>query len=108
MKAKVPFSKFVKPYSRGQITIPQDFREYLGVGVDDWLFLTIKNDALIIKPIKKEKVMVQKMNIVKPKTSFKNYLKIIPPAKGAFGPEFEEENKQVRKEVEKRLKKLQF
>lgn len=108
MKAKIPFSQFVRPYSKGQITIPQKFRKYLGITSNDWLFLTIKNDYLAIKPIKEEKVLSEKKFVVEPKTSFKNYLKILSGLKGTFGPELEKENKQIRKEVEKRLEKLQF
>lgn len=108
MKTKMSFYQFVKPYSKGQITIPQELREYLGITSNDWLFLTIKDGWLMARPIKEGKIMGEKALVVKPKISFKNYLKIFSRAKGAFGLEFEKENLQVRKEVEERLKRLQF
>ena len=101
-------SQFVRSYSRGQITIPQEFREYLGISSGDWLFLTIKDGCLVMMPIKEEKIMEKRPPMVEPKISFKDYLKVLSAAKGAFGPEIEKEYKQISKEVEERLKKLQF
>jgi len=44
----------------------------------------------------------------KSKTFLKEYLKTISAVKGSFGPELEKENKQIRVQVEERLKRLQF
>lgn|GEM_PF-1254439 len=101
-------SQFIRPYSKGQITIPQEFREFLGITPYDWLFLTIKDGHLMIKPVKPEKVLSEKGLITKPKVSFQKYLKIIPGLKGTFGPELERENRQMRGEVEQKLRKIRF
>ena len=102
------FSQFVKPYSRGQITIPQEMREYLGITSDDWLFLTIEKNSLVIRPVKREEFLSEKASVVKAKVSFNDYLKVFSKAKGVFGPELERENNQVREEVGKRLRRAEF
>jgi len=102
MSKTVVFSQFVKPYSRGQITIPQDFRDYLGIDENKWLFLTIKNKAIIIKPIKEKEILREK-SVGEQKGTFGKYLKILPAIKGLFGEEIARENLKVRKEVEKKF-----
>lgn len=106
MSKNIPSSQFIKPYSRGQITIPQDFRDYLGINEKNWLFLAIKGDSLIIKPIKEREILDKKPSLVRPKTSLKKYLKIVSEVKGSFGKEIEKENQKVREEVEERLRGL--
>lgn len=108
MNAQTNSTQFVKSYSRGQITIPQGFREYLGIGSGDWLFLTIKDGCLVMKPVKEEKFLEEKPLVAKPKISLRDYLKNLSAVKGAFGPEIEKEYKQIRKEVEERLEELEF
>ncbi len=105
MSKTTVFSQFVKPYSRGQITIPQEFRDYLGIDENKWLFLTIKNKAIIIKPIK-EKEILKEESVNEQKKSFGKYLKTLPAIKGLFGEEIARENLKIRKQVEKKLTSL--
>ena len=112
MKQKIPFSQFVKPYSRGQITIPQEFRDYLGIDSNVWLFLAIRNDSLVIKPVKEEEIIARnsrvKSRIRKASIPLKEYVKLVPKFKGAFGSEIEKDYQEVRKGVEERLKNLEL
>lgn len=96
--------KFIKPFSRGQITLPKNYREYLGIDENSWLRITLREDEILIKPVEKE----GQRRTIKPKISLKKYLKILPQIQGAFGDELVGENKQIRKEVEKRLRRIQF
>ncbi|MCD4669785.1 MAG: AbrB/MazE/SpoVT family DNA-binding domain-containing protein [Actinomycetia bacterium] len=43
-------SKIVKPLSRGQITIPVEFRRKLKIGSDTFLSLTLKGNKIEITP----------------------------------------------------------
>jgi len=96
--------RFIRPFSRGQITIPKDYREYLDIDENSWLRIVLKEDQILIKPIEEER----QQRKLKPKISFEKYLKMLPQIQGVFGDELAKENKQIRKEVEKRLKKIQF
>lgn len=98
MNGKLLQSKFIKPFSKGQITLPKDYREYLGINDTSWLKLFLFDNKIIVQPVKEEK----------PKISLKDYLKMLPKIKGTFGVELEKENKQIRKELEDRLIKSQF
>lgn len=82
--------RFVKSFSKGQITIPKDFRDMFGMTDDFWLKLYIDNGKIIAEPVEKE-------------TSQDEYLKKILSITGkGFNPE--EINKN-RREVEKQLAK---
>lgn len=83
-------TRFVKSFSKGQITIPKDFRDMFGMTHDFWLKLYIDNGKIIAEPVEKE-------------TSQDEYLKKILSITGkGFNPE--EINKN-RREVEKQLAK---
>lgn len=83
-------TRFVKSFSKGQITIPKDFRDMFGLTSDFWLKLYIDNGKIIAEPI--EKVANQD-----------EYLKKILSITGkGFNPE--EINKN-RRNVEKQLAK---
>lgn len=43
--------KYVKSFSKGQITIPKDIREEIGVENDFWLKLSIHNGKIIAEPV---------------------------------------------------------
>ncbi len=43
--------QFVKSFSRGQITIPKDIRDSLGMSEDFWLKLIISDGKIIAEPI---------------------------------------------------------
>ena len=47
--------RFVKSFSKGQITIPKDLRNALGVVDEFWLKLSIQNGKIIGEPVEKEK-----------------------------------------------------
>lgn len=43
--------KYIKSFSSGQVTIPKEFRESLGIGDDFWLKLSLNNGNLIAEPV---------------------------------------------------------
>ena len=45
-------TRFVKPYARGQITIPAEFREKLGIDEDSILQLELKGSKIEITPLR--------------------------------------------------------
>lgn len=45
-------TKIIKPLRSGQITIPADFREKLGIGADTLLQVSLMHGELVIKPVK--------------------------------------------------------
>lgn len=45
-------SEIIKPLSKGQITIPAQFRKQLGIDESSFLDVTIRDGDLIIRPIK--------------------------------------------------------
>ena len=45
-------TKIVRPLRSGQITIPADFREKLGIDADTLLQISLMHGELIIKPVK--------------------------------------------------------
>ncbi len=46
--------KFVKSFSSGQITIPKDFRELLGVKNDFWLRMKIVDKTIVAEPVEEQ------------------------------------------------------
>jgi AbrB family looped-hinge helix DNA binding protein len=44
--------KLVKPLRHGQITIPKEFRDALGLTEDDLLSVTLENGKLEIEPVR--------------------------------------------------------
>lgn len=44
--------KIIKPLRSGQITIPADFREKLGIDADTLLQISLMHGELVIKPVK--------------------------------------------------------
>lgn len=45
-------TKIIKPLRSGQITIPADFREKLGIDADTLLQISLMHGELVIKPIR--------------------------------------------------------
>jgi bifunctional DNA-binding transcriptional regulator/antitoxin component of YhaV-PrlF toxin-antitoxin module len=43
--------KYIKSFSKGQITVPKDFRDYLGLGEDFWLKLYVDQNKIIAEPV---------------------------------------------------------
>ena len=81
--------KYVKSFSKGQITIPKELRDRFGLGDDFWLRLSVDEDRLIAEPVD--------YGSVKPE----NYLNDILNIKGDWLSL--KELKDTRKAVEKRL-----
>jgi bifunctional DNA-binding transcriptional regulator/antitoxin component of YhaV-PrlF toxin-antitoxin module len=46
--------KYIKSFSRGQITIPKDLREELGVPEEFWMKIFIDDGKLVVEPVSKE------------------------------------------------------
>jgi AbrB family looped-hinge helix DNA binding protein len=108
-KMSKPSFQFVKPYSKGQITIPLEFRKYLDIDEDTWLHLTIEDGKIVIEPVEKEKPRETGYKTVEersPAVDQKKYKTMIKEAKGSYGEKIVEENERVRKEIEERLEKL--
>lgn len=47
--------RFVKSFSKGQITIPKEFRDMFGMTENFWLKLYINNGKIIAEPVIKDK-----------------------------------------------------
>lgn len=47
--------KYIKAFSKGQITIPKQFRESLGIGDEFWLKMYIEEDKLVAEPMQQDK-----------------------------------------------------
>lgn len=80
--------RFVKSFSKGQITIPKEFRDVLGIVNEFWLKLYLENGKIIAEPVEKE-------------TSPTAYLKTLEGIKGDWFSL--NEYKETRKGVEDRL-----
>jgi|GEM_PF-1342794 len=44
--------KYVKSFSNGQITVPKEFRDSLGLGTDFWLRMFIHEGGIVSQPVK--------------------------------------------------------
>jgi bifunctional DNA-binding transcriptional regulator/antitoxin component of YhaV-PrlF toxin-antitoxin module len=47
-------TRFIKSFSKGQITIPKEFRDLFGIGDEFWLKLSIQDGKLIAEPVANE------------------------------------------------------
>ncbi len=52
MRAEKPLSKLVRPLSKGQITLPIEFRRRLKIDAETILNLTLKGDRVEIVPLR--------------------------------------------------------
>jgi len=86
--------KYIKSFSKGQITIPKEFRDALNLGDEFWLMLTTKNGGLLAEPVKNNTAQVNKSTWRKTLLSLETYW---------FGPNEEKEIKKNRIKTEKRL-----
>jgi AbrB family looped-hinge helix DNA binding protein len=46
--------KIVKPLAKGQVTIPVEFREALGIGAETLLSISMVGDHLEVRPVRQE------------------------------------------------------
>jgi bifunctional DNA-binding transcriptional regulator/antitoxin component of YhaV-PrlF toxin-antitoxin module len=44
-------TKYVKSFNKGQITVPKEFREELGLGDIFWLKISLAQNKMVIEPI---------------------------------------------------------
>jgi bifunctional DNA-binding transcriptional regulator/antitoxin component of YhaV-PrlF toxin-antitoxin module len=44
-------SRYIKSFSKGQITIPKEFRDVFGIGDEFWLKISIEDGKLIAEPV---------------------------------------------------------
>jgi len=84
--------KYIKSFSKGQITIPKEFREALNLEGDFWLKLSLTGKKITAEPAEKAK---------RPKAKT-NYREKLLKIKGGWFSE--KEWLKTRKEVEERLK----
>lgn len=47
--------KYIKSFSKGQITIPKEMREALGIGEDFWLKVYLAKGKIIAEPFEEKK-----------------------------------------------------
>lgn len=47
-------ARFIKSFSKGQITIPKELREALGITSEFWLKIYIQNGKIIAEPIEEK------------------------------------------------------
>lgn len=83
--------KFVKSFSKGQITIPKEFREKLGLRDDFWLKISDEDSKLIVEPVPDE-------------TATADYAAKLLKIKGDWFSR--EDHEKMRQEAEERLKRL--
>ena len=43
--------RYIKSFSKGQITIPKEFRDAIGIGDESWMKLYVEDGKLIAQPV---------------------------------------------------------
>ena len=83
--------RFVKSFSRGQITIPKDIRDWLGISEEFWLKLSVQEGKIIAEP-------------AEVKTNKSVYAKKLLKLKGDWLnlAEIEKNRNQIEKQINKR------
>ena len=66
----------VTPMARGQITIPKQFRDKLGITPKTPLNLTLEEDKIVVKPLTKV-IADESPYIIKPKYTKEEYMKVL-------------------------------
>lgn len=94
--------KFIKPFSRGQVTIPKTYRDYLGIDEESWLKVSLQNKKILLQPVKS--IRVKESRVAKAKIDLNTYRENILKIKGAwFGEKEFKDFKKMRREIEERL-----
>lgn len=99
MNNNIPQAKFIKPFSKGQITLPKDYREYLGIDEDSWLKVSLKGEKVLLQPVED----FDELRRIEPEANKEVYLRSILKIKSDWFDE--KEMKRARKGVERRLTK---
>jgi len=83
--------RFVKSFSRGQITIPKDIRDWLGISEEFWLKLSVQEGKIIAE-------------LAEEKTNKSVYAKKLLKLKGDWLnlAEIEKNRNQIEKQINKR------
>jgi bifunctional DNA-binding transcriptional regulator/antitoxin component of YhaV-PrlF toxin-antitoxin module len=82
-------TKYIKSFSKGQITIPKEFRVSLGLGDDFWLKISTQNGKIIAEPVDQYHPP-------------KDYADVLMDVDGSWVDS--KENTQIRKDIDKRLR----
>jgi len=83
--------KYIKSFSNGQVTIPKDIRDSLGMGENFWLKLSVTEGRIIAEP----------MEANLDKKSYKDSLLDIK-AVVDLGPQISSNRRQVERQISKR------
>ncbi len=46
--------RYIKSFSKGQITVPKEFRDLLGLGDEFWLKLSVEQNKIVAEPVDNE------------------------------------------------------
>ncbi len=84
-------ARYIKSFSKGQITIPKEIREILGMADEFWLKLYLEDGKIIAEPVEKER------NKEKYRKSLLNIKSVVD-----LEPEIIRNRKQVEKQLAKR------
>ncbi len=99
--------KFIKSFSRGQITIPKDIREKLGVSEEFWMKVFIDDGRLVVEPVHNKSADPKKSGHLygKKKLTKDEYLKILLSINTDwFSKKDDEDYKKIRQELEEHVK----
>lgn len=93
----------VTPMARGQITIPKEYRDKLGITPDTPLNVTLEDDRIVVRPL--EKMMADESPyVIKPKYSREEYLKILKKYSNSKLILWTDEDDKAREEMRKKEK----
>jgi AbrB family looped-hinge helix DNA binding protein len=82
---------------KGQIVIPKQFRDELGINSNVYLNLVLKDNGIFIQPIKEVMINAEREE---------NYVQILNKTKGAWKNLIPEKNKTQRKKIELKASKI--
>lgn len=83
--------RFIKSFSKGQITIPKEIRDTLGIVNEFWLKVYVMDRKIIAEPVVDDR-----------RVNRKDYLKTVTGIKGSW--DLAKEIKRNRKQLEERFK----
>lgn len=84
--------RYIKSFSKGQITIPKEFRDKFGIGDEFWLKLSVQDRKMLLEPVDEKKEMGKKV-----------WINQILNSKVTV--DLEGEIKEIRQEMEERLER---
>lgn len=96
----------VTPMERGQITLPKEYRDKLGITPKTPLNVTLEEDSIVVRPLSKV-IADQSSYVIKPKYSKEEYKKVIARITKHMkkhGPFWTKEDDKAREEMRKKEK----